>query len=179
MGFFDIVKGVIGLGARVLGITPAARALAAPVARAVAPAAVSPIRRIAARGLGLAAGGAAFAAGDIALQAAIGDDGPMPLAAGGNGRFNTFTVVITRDEEGTVIRRKVLAGSPFLMNRDLSIAKRVDRVLGKKARALAARGRKPSKRSQLLDAVEDKAIRSALGVDCPAPVVLGHHTAHG
>lgn len=173
MGFFS---SILGTAARVagtfLGVTPAAAPVVAPIVSR-GPRAISALGAVG----GLAAAGTGFVnpltglpdAAAIARATAIAAQrsGGGALSIGGNGREVTTTVVTTVDAAGTVLRTKVLKGSPFLMNRDLAIARRVDRVLGKAARKNAARRRGPSKRTQILDAIEQKALSTALGVGCP------------
>jgi len=169
MGFF---KTAFGLATRVAGaiFNPAAtagRAAAAvvtrgPLARAgrfartnIVPAAVA---------------GGTFGAADIAIQSALGDAavaGPAAAMGGGNGQLRTVTVVTTVDNAGMVVRRRVLKGSPHLMNRDLVIAKRVLRTAGKLGRKFSRKTREVSQTKQLMSVIQQKAIANALGVGCP------------
>jgi hypothetical protein len=162
MGFFSgIIKAAGGIARGFLGI-PAA---AATVTRAVPAAA-----RIVTRAAPIAAAGAVFGAADIATQSLLGGGAaPTPLAAagGGNGRFRTATLVRTVDvTTGQTVSERILSGSPFLMNKDLAIAKRVLRTANKLGRKFSRKTREKSKRAVLLDAIEDKAISNALGVTC-------------
>ncbi len=158
-----------------LGIAPAA-ARAAPIAVTAAGLGARAARAgagglaLARRAAPIAAAGAVFGAADIATQSLLGRDGAPLAAGGGNGRFRTATLVRTVDAvTGETVSERILSGSPFLMNRDLAIAKRVLRTAGKLGRKFSRKGREKSKRSILLDAIEDKAISQALGVDCPKP----------
>ena len=166
MGFFKKAFGFVARAAgTVLGIVPPVAAAKSVIARSapfvkrnILPAAVA---------------GATFGAADIAVQTLAGG-GAAPARIpgvdlpGGNGQFVTQTVVVTMNAAGEVVNRRVLQGSPFLMNRDLAIAKRVLRTAGKLGQKFSRKARTQSKRSQLLNAIEDKAISRALGVDCPS-----------
>jgi len=179
MGFFDtafnIVRRVAGV---VLGGAPAAARAALPVATR-GPRSIAPVVAAAAGGAatatfvnpisGLPDPAAIARAAALAVTKSARETGEMALSIGGNGREVTTTVVTTVDKDGNVLRVKTLKGSPFLMNRDLAIARRVDRVLGKAARKNAARRRGPSTSSQIMSAIQQKALSQALGVGCPPP----------
>jgi len=155
--------GAIRAVGRAVGILPAAAqrvAAAAPRAAAVA-------RRAAPFALAAGAG----ALGATALSALGGDidpDTPGVQLRGGNGRETTITLIQTFDNAtGTLIRQDVRKGRPFLMRRDLTTAKRVNRVLGKEAAKRAARNKGPSKTKQLTEAIVGSALTRALTSGCP------------
>jgi len=84
---------------------------------------------------------------------------------GGNGRQATRTIVETMDlATGKIIRRKVMAGSPHLMNKDVSAAKKVFRVSAKLHGRMPRRTVKESKSKQLVEAATQAAISA---VTCP------------
>ena len=156
MGFLSSIGRAIGgvarFAGRALGILPpAAQTLPSPgivgrTVRTVAP---------------VAAGAALGAAG----VAALSESEQAMVRMGGNGRQTTITTVTTIDNQtGQAVSRKVLRGSPYLMNRDLVVAKRVLRTAGKLGRKFSRKTREPSKMKQLTDAIQDKALRQALGV---------------
>lgn len=162
----SFIGGLIKVGGSLLrgffGGAPAAAAAAAPAV--VTRAAPSLIRRA----LPVIAGGALFGAADVATQAALSaGGGEITAAGGGNGRLRTVTTVVTFDDDGNVVRRRILKGSPHLMNRDLVTAKRVLRVANKLGRKFSRKTREVSQTKQLLSVIQQKAISRALGVDCP------------
>jgi len=142
MGFFSsIIKGITSVGRGLLGLP----ARAATVARA------APRVALAAGGAAAVAGGAIALAGD--------DDGAMIAGGtGGNGDVFTRTVIQTLNRQGQVVRQRIERGSPFLMNRDLAIAKRVIRTVGKLGGKFRRTKSGPSKMKQLTDKVIDTAI---------------------
>jgi len=174
MGFFGslIKAGVGAIGGAIRGFTGAA----APVAAATVRAPLSIASRAATlgrRALPIVGAGALFGAADLATQAALGaGGGEISAMGGGNGRLRTVTTVITFDDEGTVVRRRVLKGSPHLMNRDLVTAKRVLRVAGKLGRKFSRKVREPSQTKMLLSVIQQKAIEKALTPDCPPQLAL-------
>ena len=153
-GVTGFARNVLGLGTRAVGTTATAAGRTFGTAgRFIAPTAV---------GLG---------AGYVGQQLAEGDSlipGGTELAAigGGNGREVTVTTVTTIDRAtGQAIRQKVLQGSPYLMNRDMVVAKRVMRLSGKLGRKFSRKTREPSKQKMLMDAMMDKALAKAIGVN--------------
>lgn len=81
---------------------------------------------------------------------------------GGNGKTATRTVVETMDlMTGAITRRKIMPGSPFLMNSDVKAAKRVFRQSANLQKRLPRKTVKASATSQLKDAAIDAAIRAA------------------
>lgn len=168
MGFFSsILKVGGGIVRGILGVPAAAPAVASVVkpGLSVGARALSAGRRIAP----IAAAGAVFGAGDVAAQSLLSSGSASTAGGGGNGRTRTATLVRTVDAvSGDVISERILQGSPFLMNRDLAIAKRVLKTAGKLGQKFNRKTREKSKRAVLLDAIEDKAISQALGVNCPS-----------
>jgi len=94
---------------------------------------------------------------------------------GGNGQVSVMTIVQTIDNAtGAVVREKTLRGSPFLMNNDIAVAKRVFRTVGKLSGRLPKKIVKQSQASKLKDEIQDAAfdvIRR--GTDCH-PMHLHH-----
>lgn len=162
MGFFS---NLLRTGGRILGSVLGFGQQAAPrVARPVA-AAFRQVPSVVRRGGLLAAGGAAFAAGDVALTSALSQ---VPAAAnlgGGNGQTVRQTIVVTRDvSTGQVISSEVRMGAPFLMGRDVQIANRVFRQSTRLQRRLPKKLVSKSQRSMLLDRVVSSALERA---GCP------------
>jgi len=84
---------------------------------------------------------------------------------GGNGREATRTIVETMDlATGKIIRRKILPGSPHLMNKDIAAAKKVFRATAELHKRMPRRTIKESKSKQLTDAATNAAISA---VTCP------------
>lgn len=80
---------------------------------------------------------------------------------GGNGKESTRTIVETMDlRTGKIVRRKILAGSPHLMNKDIAAARKVFRATSKLHARMPRRTVRESKTKQLTDAAVDKALRS-------------------
>lgn len=161
MGFFSsIIKGiasVAGVVGRAVGILPA---VVAPVARA---AVRTPIGRTA-----LVAGGLAATAGAAALGSSLVSPGTATglMVGGGNGRFATQTTIQTFDlTTGDVVRTETAPGRPFLMNRDVAVARRVIKLSSKLERRIPKRVQKQSRASMLKDAIIDNAFDKAL---CPS-----------
>jgi len=91
---------------------------------------------------------------------------------GGNGRTATRTVVETMDlASGNITRRKVMPGSPFLMNADVKAAKKVFRQSAALAKRIPRRTVKESATTQLKNAAIDSAIRNANQGDERAVIV--------
>jgi len=174
MGFFDtafkvaarVVGAVTGLG----GAPQRAQVAAAVAARGPRSLAQRAGRFARTNIVPAAVAGGTFGAADVAIQAALGDGPAAAAGGGGNGQLRTVTVVTTVDNAGMIVRRRVLKGSPHLMNRDLVIAKRVLRTAGKLGRKFSRKTREVSQTKQLLGVIQQKAIATALGVDCaPTP----------
>jgi len=107
-------------------------------------------------------------------QAVVGLTGvldPPAVAAAGcpAGKNRVLTVVQTFDPAGRVVKQTVLDGRPFLMNKDLVIAKRVFRTIQKASTRLPRKTVKESATKQLTSAVTEKALSN---------VLTGHHNGH-
>jgi len=89
--------------------------------------------------------------------------------SGGNGRFATRTTVETLDVvTGLIVKIKRMPGSPHLMNKDLSAARKVFRASAKLHSQMPRRTVRESATTKLKDAAVDAAIRRAQGDDnCP------------
>jgi len=166
VGFFS---NILNIGKRLLGFGGAA---AAP-ARAIAtrgPVSVGMRSRIGAAGRGARAiGGAVALGGGFALGESIfapGEEGMAGIAGvGGNGQTFRRTIVLTiRADDGVIIRRKVLEGSPHIMNKDIQIAKRVFRASTKLGGRLPKKVVRRSRKSMLMDQVMENALERA---SCP------------
>jgi len=167
MGFFgDLISGAGRLVRGFLGV-PAAAA-AAPVARAIAPAIARGGTRLGrvGRAVGGAVGlGGAFAVGEAGVGALIGDGDGGGGGVGGNGRTFRRTIVQTVNrEDGAVIRQEVRRGAPFLMRRDVIVAKRVFRMASKLHGKLPRRTVRQSRVKALTDRVVESALDRAA---CP------------
>jgi len=187
MGFFSSLIGLAGGALRAFTGAPSASAaqtgaqtvLAIPSTAAAA---------------GAIAGRAAFVGPPAPLSSGAGrriqprDLGLTPTAAsraalaargvgcprGGNGRVIKQTVVQSLDADtGELICENTLRGAPAIMQRDLAITKRTIRVAARLGRKFIRRTRVQSKRQQLLDVVESKAIERAILDGCP-----GNNTSH-
>lgn len=80
------------------------------------------------------------------------------VGGGGNGQVSVMTIVQTIDNAtGAVVREKTLRGSPFLMNSDIAVAKRVFRTASKLGARLPKRIVKQSEASKLKDEIQDAA----------------------
>lgn len=91
---------------------------------------------------------------------------------GGNGRTATRTVVETMDlASGTIIRRRMLPGSPFLMNSDVKAAKRVFKKSADLAKRIPRKTIRQSPTQELKDAAIEAAIRKANQSDERAVIV--------
>jgi len=145
-----IVKTIGGIFPAGSVIGDAARTLSPSIGRAAVP--------IAAAAAGVGAG--YLGAQMLAPSAAGAPDGSF---AGGNGRYVTVTTISTIDTvTGQTVRQKMLQGSPYLMNRDLMVAKRVLRTAGKLGSRFSRKTREPSKTKQLMDAIQDRALGAVL-----------------
>jgi len=168
-----LIATILGAGARLLGFGGAAAgAGAARGAAAAAPTLLSRVfggvSRFARAVLPIGAG---VAAGELiagGLRGGGGGAGAAALAAGdlgGNGMFTTITIVQTlSNATGEVVRQRTLRGSPFLMNRDIGIAKRVFRTATKLHGRLPRRAVQQSRTKMFTDRLLDKALDDAL---CP------------
>ncbi len=172
MGFFsNLIKGVGGIARSFLGIP------SAPVVQAVAPV-------LARRPLALAAAIAPSVVGgtlaplgrstvidtrSVADQA-FSREGRAAQARFRGGNGNTFrqTLVQTRDRAtGDVLATEVLEGAPFIMRRDIQIAKRVIRTASKLGRLKGIRHVvKQTVASRTKMAIEDKVLRAVTKEIC-------------
>lgn len=85
------------------------------------------------------------------------------------GKNFVVTQVNTFNAAGQLIKQKNLAGRPFLMNKDLVVAKRVFRTIQKASTKLPRKTVRESPSKQLTDAVTEKALSN---------VLTGHHNGH-
>jgi len=100
-------------------------------------------------------------AGAAALAAQAAPAGAALSIGGGNGQVSVMTIVQTIDNAtGAVIRTKTLRGSPFLMNNDIAVAKRVFRTVGKLSGRLPKKIVKQSEASKLKDEIQDAAFHA-------------------
>jgi len=84
---------------------------------------------------------------------------------GGNGSRSTRTIVETMDlRTGQIVSRKMLPGSPHIMNSEIKAAKKVFRQSQKLHSRLPSRTRRQSKATQLKEAAIDAAMAN---VNCP------------
>lgn len=164
MGFLSSIGRFLGGAARAVGravgiLPPAAAAVAVPAARTAAAGVAGAARRF-----GPAAAGLALTAGAAAVGTTLAAGGGPGVSGGrGNGRFATTTTVSTIDlTTGDVVRSVNLAGSPFLMNRDIAVAKRVFRTATKLQGRLPKRTVRQSRSSQLKDQIVNNALDNAL-----------------
>jgi len=179
MGLFDdLISGVVGLTggninpitSLVSGVAGVATAVTAPI-EAVAGVAtkligtpvdliseVASVIPVVAGVAGIASGGAR---GGVVDTTGFG---------GGNGQFATRTIVETMNTmTGQIVSRKVLPGSPHLMNSEIRAAKKVFRQVRKLDARLPRKTVKTSKTKQLTDAAVDQAIRNVTGPgSCPS-----------
>jgi len=82
---------------------------------------------------------------------------------GGNGRFATDTIVETQDlVTGQIVKRRVLAGSPFLMNNEVRKLRQVARKLGKANAKLPRKTVAQSAQKELINAITQTALRRVL-----------------
>jgi len=81
----------------------------------------------------------------------------------GNGQFVVDTIVETTDlGTGKVVRRKVLEGSPFLMNNDVRKLRQTAKKLGKANARLPRKTVKQSAAKELINAITQTALRRVL-----------------
>jgi len=169
----SFIGSILGAGARLLGFG-GARAATGAAAGAAAGAGTGFFG-----GLARLFGGAARTVLPIAAGTALGGllaggvgGRAAALAApgglvGGNGRETTITTVQTIDNAtGEVIRQRQLRGSPFLMNSDIAVAKRVFRTANKLHGRLPKRTVRQSQAAMFKDAVMQKAMDTVI---CPPP----------
>lgn len=148
MGFLALLRGVGGFIAR------GARALfSSPTARSVATIGAG-------TGLGVAAGN---------LFGGGGDDVGGDIDGAGVRGSRTFTMVITVDPEGNIIRRKTLKGSPWLMRRDFMTMKRVLKTIAKGNSRVPRRTVMASPMAALKDKILTKALDSVTCPPLPCP----------
>jgi len=106
-------------------------------------------------------GGAAAVAGE-----ALAPEVTAAVTKGGfacpTNKNRVRTIIQTISPAGKVIRQSIEKGRPFLMNRDIVIAKRVFRTVAKVSGRLPKRTVKQSAASMLKDAAIDKAMRDVL-----------------
>jgi len=192
MGFLSsLVKTVVGIGRAVIGLPPAAAAATARTTLPVIGAGAASTVLAGAGGLTLPAKiggalraviasptvravgaiGAGTALGAVAAQALTGGgaaagDGTVLMGGGvgrGNGQFVKQTVVQTLlVATGEVVRQEVFAGAPFMMNKDVSRAKMIEKRVRGLARKFGTKTRKESKSKQLTDAVTDRALQNVI-----------------
>lgn len=177
MGFFStiakVIGGVVGAVGRAVGILPAA---VAPVAQAVARAAPTALRVAGTLATGAAIGAALTpaqaAAGAGTGLAAVGGmlsvtnpaTGQIMNVGGGNGVQTTITMVQTIDNAtGQIVRAKIFAGSPFLMNKEVAHLKSTSRKLRRGAARVPTRRVRATTTSLIKDAIEDKMLHLAQG----------------
>ena len=106
------------------------------------------------------------------LTGVVGGGGAVDTTGfgGGNGRFATRTIVETMDTAtGKIVKRKVMPGSPHIMNAEISAAKKVFRQARKLDARLPKKTRRESKAKQLTDAAMDRALRETQSGDCCPP----------
>jgi len=104
---------------------------------------------------------------DVLGQVVGGGAVDMTGFGGGNGTFATRTVVETMNLlTGQIVRRKVMEGSPHIMNKDVAAAKKVFRQTRKLDARMPRKTVRESKTKQLTDAAIQKAIRD-VNKDCP------------
>lgn len=85
---------------------------------------------------------------------------------GGNGSVATRTVVETMDlKTGKIVRRKVMPGSPFLMNSEIKAAKKVFRQSAALSKRIPRKTVRESATTQLKNAAIEAAIRNATSGD--------------
>jgi len=92
------------------------------------------------------------------------------LAGCPGGKNTVITTVQTFNAEGALVKSKSSPGSPFLMNKDLVIAKRVFRTIQKASGRLPRKTVKESTTKQLTNAVTEKALSN---------VLTHHHNGNG
>lgn len=114
-----------------------------------------------------------LALGPVPLLAAVAtgvlDPPSAAVAARMGGKNRVVTTVSTVNPAGQIIKQVNLAGRPFLMNKDLVIAKRVFRTIQKASTRLPRKTVKESPTKQLTAAVTEKALSN---------VLTGHHNGH-
>lgn len=82
--------------------------------------------------------------------------------AGMAGKNRVITTVTTLNPAGQIVKQKQLAGRPFLMNKDLVIAKRVFRTIAKASGKMPRKVVKEGTVTQLKNAVVDKALQNVI-----------------
>ena len=112
-------------------------------------------------GQGLAGGLGGSLLGGILTSIFGGDPAASP-----QGKAKLTTVVLATYENGVVEVRSMRDGTPYLMSRDMQVARRVARAVRKADARLPKKTVQPSKAKQLSDALTDKAMRDAMSDDC-------------
>jgi len=101
-----------------------------------------------------------------AVTTAVTTGGKVVTTAGcPSGKNQVRTIIQTLNPAGQVIKQKIERGRPFLMARDIVIAKRVFRTVAKVSGRLPRKTVKQSKASMLTDAALDRALRDTLTDD--------------
>lgn len=97
----------------------------------------------------------------------IGEPGLLQGFSGGNGKTANRTLVQTLDlASGRIVRTRVLPGTPFLMNADVSAAKRVFKLSSKLHGKMPRRTVKESEVTKLKNAAVQQAMQT---ISCPPP----------
>jgi len=145
--------GIVGtVGAAVTGVQPTA--LGGPPS--AIPAALAPVTAVTDL-----VSGVLNIPGQIVGAVAGGGAGPVDLTGfgGGNGSRATRTVVETVDvRTGQIVSRKIMPGSPYLMNSEIKAAKKVWKQAANLQKRIPRKVRKQSQTEQLKDAAIQAAI---------------------
>jgi len=181
MGFFSGIARIIGGVAKTFLGVPAAPVQQAAVRQVTGLGARGAARLTAGRRVVQAVAPVAAGVAGGALLTSLPHPGPIntvdPVTGmhvhmggggmGGNGVVARQTVVQTIDlRTGAVLRQEVFSGAPFLMASDVRKLRAVSRKVSKAHQKLIGRTRKPSKKSQLTDAILDSALNQVL-TRCP------------
>lgn len=90
--------------------------------------------------------------------------------SGGNGSRSTRTIVETMDlASGQIISRRILPGSPHMMNSDIKAAKKVFRQSAALQKRMPRKTVRESDATKLKNALVSKAMNSATGGECCPP----------
>jgi len=119
------------------------------------------------------------AAGIVAAQgtrALVGIGSPAAVSgtpgAGGNGVTHLRTVVQSIDNAtGAVVRESIQEGSPFLMNKDMQIARKVFKMIGMANKRLPKKMVRVSEATMLKDQLVTSSLQAAITHNA-------HHTGH-
>jgi len=134
----------------------------------IAPKVVPAVRRIAPAIAGAGAAGVGFAAGEALFDSATGQPLTAQAGRGGNGMTFRRTIVQTVNAaDGQIMKQKVLAGAPHLMNRDLIIAKRVFRLSTKLHQKLPKRTVRQSRTKALMTQIIESSLARQALPSCP------------